>query len=55
MSALYLSMTANGNDGVVRRPRATDAIGAALRGAFGDGTALPADLAQLLRRIDHPR
>ncbi len=38
-------------DYVVRSPRATDAIGHALRGVFGHAP-LPDDLSMLLRRID---
>jgi hypothetical protein len=37
---------------VVGRPRATDGVGHALRGVFGDAHTLPEDMAQLLRRLD---
>ncbi len=37
---------------VVRRPRATDVIGHALRGAFDDVHAIPDDMAIMLRRLD---
>ena len=52
MSALYISSAATGNDQVVHRPRPADAIGAALRGVFGTGCALPADMARLLERLE---
>ena len=55
MSALYLSMTASGNDQVVRCPRPADAIGTALRGTYGHAPGLPADIARLLQRLDRPR
>jgi hypothetical protein len=54
MTALYISMAASGNDEVVRRPRASDAMGAALRGAFGAETSLPKDIVRLLQRLDRP-
>jgi hypothetical protein len=38
-------------DYVVRRPRSTDALGHALRGAFVN-SATPDDMARLLQRID---
>jgi len=37
---------------VVERPRAGDAIGGALRSAFGPDCGLPADMRQLLRQLD---
>jgi hypothetical protein len=37
---------------IVRRPRLTDVIGYALRGAFDDGPALPDDMARMLRQLD---
>lgn len=52
MTALYISTAPSGNDQVVRRPRPTDAIGAALRGVFGEGGTLPADMARLLQRLE---
>lgn len=55
MSALYISPAANGNEQVVRRPRATDAIGSALRGVFGADSGLPADMARLLQRLERGR
>jgi hypothetical protein len=42
---------ASQGDYIVRRPRATDALGHALRGVFGD-TQLPDDLRVLLHRLD---
>ncbi|WBH16966.1 hypothetical protein [Sphingomonas radiodurans] len=36
----------------VRRPRATDAVGHALRNAFGDADDLPEDFAQSLAALD---
>jgi hypothetical protein len=53
MSQLHLSM-ADDAEQVVRRPRASDPIGAALRGAF-DCPALPDDMVRLLRRLDRQR
>lgn len=50
MSALYLSIGREGEQ-VVRRPRPSDALGAALRGAFSC-PALPADMVRLVRRLD---
>lgn len=52
MTALYLSIAADGNDQVICRPRPADAMGAALRGVFGDGATLPDDMLRLLRRLD---
>ena len=52
MSTLYIAIAANGNEQVVHRPRATDAIGAALRGVFGNAPALPDDMARLLRGLE---
>lgn len=43
--------TAKRGDYVVRRPKATDALGHALRGVFGD-TPLPDDFVVLLRRLE---
>ena len=40
---------------VVRRPRRTDAIGAALREAFAIGAGLPDDMGALLRKLDRAR
>jgi hypothetical protein len=40
---------------VVDRPRASDAIGDALRGAFDRDNGLPADMMRLLRKIDRTR
>jgi hypothetical protein len=40
---------------VVDRPRASDAIGDALRGAFDRDNGLPADMMRLLRKIDKTR
>ena len=55
MTALYLSIAAEGNDQIVGRPRATDAIGAALRGAYGAALVLPNDIATLLQRLERTR
>ena len=55
MASLYLSMAAEGNDQIVDRPRVTDAIGVALRGAYGPAVASPTDLADLLHRLDRKR
>jgi hypothetical protein len=37
---------------VVRTPRATDAVGSALRNVYGEGGGIPHDLTILLRDID---
>jgi hypothetical protein len=37
---------------VVQRPRVTDTIGLALRGAFGEHPSLTGEMARLLRQID---
>ena len=37
---------------VVRRPRVTDVIGHALRGAFDEPRGLPDDMARALRSLD---
>ncbi len=55
MSALYISTASGGNDQVVCRPRPADAIGAALRGVFGDGACLPPDMMRLLQKLDKER
>ena len=52
MASLYISAAPGGNDQIVRRPRPTDAIGAALRGVFGEGAALPPDMMRLLQKLD---
>ena len=52
MTALYPPTSEPDNLQVVRGPRRTDAIGAALRGVFGGPEAVPVDLAQLLRRVE---
>lgn len=41
-----------GRDYVVPAPRVTDAIGAALRGAYGGDRSLPSMPADLLRALD---
>lgn len=53
MAALYLSIGTDTGQ-VVRRPRPSDAIGAALRGVF-DCPALPDDISRLLQRLDRMR
>ena len=53
MSALYLTIGRDAEQ-LVRSPRPADAIGAALRGAFGC-PSLPDDMARLLRRLDRTR
>lgn len=37
---------------IVRLPRVTDAIGAALRNAYGSPASAPDDMLAMLRRID---
>jgi hypothetical protein len=37
---------------VVRTPRATDAVGSALRNVYGENSGIPHDLSVLLRKID---
>lgn len=51
MPNLYMSMAVDGNDQVVRRPLPSDAIGAALRGAFC-ARRLPSDMARLIERLN---
>lgn len=53
MTYAFLSISRE-EDGrqVVRAPRKTDALGYALRGAFGDSVSMPADMARLLERLD---
>ena len=55
MASLYISNAKGGNEQVVTRPRPADPLGAALRGTFGAHRNLPADLAQLIRRLDRIR
>lgn len=55
MASLYISNAHGGNEQVVVRPRPADALGAALRGAFGSHRHLPTDLAQLVQRLDRIR
>lgn len=54
MTALPISSAkARGHCGVaVERPRASDAIGTALRNAFDREAGLPSDMARLLRCLD---
>lgn len=40
---------------VVRRPRASDAVGSALRDSFRVGGGLPEDMLAVLRRLDAHR
>lgn len=37
---------------IVRTPRSTDVLGAALRGAYGERCDLPEDMLGALRRLD---
>jgi len=37
---------------IVRRPRVTDIIGHALRGAFDESLGLPDDMVRMLRQLD---
>jgi hypothetical protein len=55
--ALGTSLVIDTGDGeqFVRRPRATDPIGAALRDAFGRPSPVPADLQRLLALLDRRR
>jgi hypothetical protein len=55
MASLYISKAQGSNEQVVVRPRPADALGAALRGAFGAHGGLPSDLAHLLLRLDRLR
>jgi len=50
-ASLTIRREENGQQ-VVRRPRATDVIGQALRGAFDDAPSLPDDMMMMLRRLD---
>lgn len=57
MTAMHFSdgKAKAGRSVVVDRPRASDAIGDALRGAFDRDSGLPADMMRLLRKIDKTR
>jgi hypothetical protein len=55
MLLLYISKPHGSNEQVVARPRAADALGAALRGAFGSQRDPPSDLVQLVERLDRTR
>ena len=44
--------TARDDGYVVRRPRATDALGDSLRHAFGDPMRLPEDIARVLAKLE---
>lgn len=45
-------MNSEGGEQIVRRPHTTDALGAALRGAFGGGCPIPDDFLTVLRKLD---
>jgi hypothetical protein len=50
--AANLVIQRDNGEQVVRMPRATDAVGSALRNVYGEGGGIPHDLAMLLRDID---
>ncbi len=50
-AAITIQREENGHQ-VVRRPRVTDVIGHALRGAFDETQGLPDDMAALLRYLN---
>jgi hypothetical protein len=53
MSFAFLTIKREeGGQQVVRRPRATDVIGHALRGAFDESHGMPDDMARMLRELD---
>lgn len=53
MSYAFLTIKREeGGQQVVRRPRATDVIGHALRGAFDEANGMPEDMARMLRELD---
>lgn len=54
MIGQFASIARVDDDGVVRRPMPSDALGSALRVVYGDGTALPEDMLRLLRNLDRP-
>lgn len=51
MSTSSLLAETGGGEQIVRRPRPADAIGAALRDAYGGTVATPEDMLRLLRRL----
>jgi hypothetical protein len=55
MTSASLCVERAGGEQVVRPPRPTDAVGAALRDVFPTGVGLPDDMAALLRRIGPTR
>ena len=53
MTYAFLSIKREENgQQIVRRPRVTDVVGHALRGAFDDTQGLPDDMAHILHRLD---
>jgi len=52
MSTSSLLAETGGGEQIVRRPRPADAIGAALRDAYGGTVATPEDMLRLLRRLN---
>ena len=50
--ATSLMIQRDNGEQVVRTPRATDAVGSALRNVYGEGGGIPHDLTILLRDID---
>jgi hypothetical protein len=54
MTAMPISSASGGGrrSVAIERPRASDAIGAALRNAFDRDARLPADMARLLKCLD---
>ncbi len=54
MIGFQTSITRTDEHGVVRRPAPGDALGAALRGLYGEQPHLPDDMLRLLRTLDRP-
>jgi hypothetical protein len=52
MTSASLCIERQGTEQVVRAPRPTDALGAALRNAFPTGAGLPDDWSTLLSKLD---
>ena len=54
MIGFHASITRTDENGVVGRPMPGDALGAALRGLYGEQPQLPDDMLRLLRTLDRP-
>ena len=54
MIGQFASIDRIDDQGVVRRPMPSDALGSALRGVYGEPAQLPEDMLRLLRTLDRP-